>query len=257
MAEFINTIKQRLSEGRAAWGSALPDASDIMAKLSVNTGIDFLWIDLEHRPYTAHEVRWVPVICRMAGCAAMVRVPGVDPLWIKKALDIGANTIMVPQVDTAEQARAAVEYCKYPPEGSRGVSPLWTVFLDVDWMDYLPAANEETAVVLQIESPEGLENLDEIAQVEGIDVMFAGPQDLAASLGHIGQPGHPEVRALLEEFPARVAAFGKPAGITDVGIEAAERWYDCGYRFINVGNIAQLGSQGIVAALDHLRTRET
>jgi len=128
--------------------------------------------------------------------------------------------------------------------------------MDVDWGDYLPAANEETAIVVQIESPQGLENLDEIAQVEGVDVVFAGPQDIAASLGAIGQPTHPDVRKVLEEFPARVARFGKPAGITDTGIEASEHWYDCGYRFINIGTIAHLGMDGVSEALEVLRARE-
>lgn len=255
LAEFTNRITEQLAAGGVALGAALPDASDLLAKWSVDTGIDFLWIDLEHRSYGPYEVRWVPIICRAVGCAAMIRVPGLDPLWFKKALDIGANTIMVPQINTAEEARRAVEYAKYPPEGSRGISPLWTQFLDVSWHDYLPAANDETAVVVQIETPAGLENLDEIARVDGVDVVFAGPQDLAASLGHIGHPEHDEVQELLAGFPARVAEHGRPAGITDVGLEACTRWFDCGYRFINVGTIAHLGIDGLAAALTELRQR--
>ena len=87
-------------------------------------GIDFLWIDLEHRSYEVDAVKWQPVLCRMAGAACMVRVAALEPDLIKKALDIGANTIMVPQINTAEEARRAVEYAKYPPDGSRGVSPM-------------------------------------------------------------------------------------------------------------------------------------
>jgi len=183
----------------------------------------------------------------------MIRVPGLDSNWIKKALDIGASTIMVPQVDTAEQARLAVEYCKYPPEGSRGVSPLWPMMMDVDWGDYLPVANAETAVVVQIESPLGLENVDEIAAVEGVDVVFAGPQDISASLGLIGQPRHPDVVKILDGFPERVARFGKPAGITDVGLEHALHWQERGYRFINIGTIAHMGIDGVTEALKRLR----
>ena len=253
MADFINPVKQAFDDGRVAWGVGLPDCSDILAKLSVDTGPEFLWIDLEHRAYGPHEVRWVPIICRQAGVSPMIRVPGLDSNWIKKALDIGASTIMVPQVDTAEQARLAVEYCKYPPEGSRGVSPLWPMMMDVDWGDYLPVANAETAVVVQIESPLGLENVDEIAAVEGVDVVFAGPQDISASLGLIGQPRHPDVVEILDGFPERVARFGKPAGITDVGLEHALHWQERGYRFINIGTIAHMGLDGVTAALERLR----
>ena len=147
---FENRVKHRLGEGRAVWGVSVPDASDIVAKMTLDCDIDFLWIDLEHRPYGTHEVRWIPILCRQAGCTPMIRVPGLDPNWIKKALDIGANTIMVPQINTAEEARLAVEYAKYTPDGSRGVSPLWTTFMHVSWPDYLPVANQETCVIVQI-----------------------------------------------------------------------------------------------------------
>ena len=256
MTEFINPVKQRLSEGKVAWGVGLLDCSDMLAKLSVDTGPDFLWIDLEHRAYGPNEVRWAPIICRQAGVSPMIRVPGLESNWIKKALDIGASPIMVPQVDTAEQAKLAVEYCKYPPEGSRGVSPLWPMMMNVSWDDYLPVANEETAVVVQIESPLGLENVDEIAAVEGVDVVFAGPQDIAASMGVIGQPRHPDVVEILDGFPERVAQFGKPAGITDVGYEHSARWRDRGYRFINIGTVVHLGIDGASEAFEQLRGGE-
>ena len=253
---FENKVKQLLSNGKAAWGAGLPDASDVMAKLSVNTGIDFLWIDLEHRPYSVHEVRWVPIICRAAGCMPMIRVPGLDPLHIKKALDIGANTIMVPQVNTAEEARLAVQYAKYPPDGIRGISPQWTVLMDISWDDYLPAANDETCIIVQIETPAGMENLEAIAEVDGVDVVFAGPMDISASLGRIGQVKHPDVQKYLEEFPKRVAKCGKPSGITFIDIEDCRRAYDQGYRFINIGTVLHQGMDGLKAELKKFREAE-
>lgn len=253
---FQNRIKQLFAEGRAAWGAAAPDNSEIVAKQTINCGIDFLWIDLEHRPYGTYEVRWQPIMCRQAGCSAMVRVPGLDSSWIKKALDIGANTIMVPQINTADEAKRAVEYAKYPPIGSRGISPLWTSLMDVSWDDYLPAANDETCVVVQIESPEGIENLDAIAAVEGVDVVFAGPADLSASLGVIGQFGHPDLLKFLASFPARVAEHGKPAGITFATLEQCRLSYEQGYRFINAGSLIQHGTDGLTAGLKDLRALE-
>jgi 4-hydroxy-2-oxoheptanedioate aldolase len=253
---FENRIKQLFAEGRAAWGAAAPDASEIVAKQTINCGIDFLWIDLEHRSYGTYEVRWLPILCRQAGCSAMVRVPGLDSSWIKKALDIGANTIMVPQINTADEAKRAVEFAKYPPVGSRGISPMWTAMMDVTWDDYLPAANEETCVVVQIESPEGIENLDAIAAVEGVDIVFAGPADLSASLGVIGQFNHPTLLEFLASFPARVSAHGKPAGITFATMDQCRRSYEQGYRFINTGTLLLHGIAGLTAGLQKLRAME-
>lgn len=253
---FENSVKKLLKSGRAAWGGSLPDASDLLAKFTVNAGVDFLWIDLEHRPYGVDAVRWIPIICRQKGCACLVRVGGLDSTEIKKALDIGANCIMVPQVNTADEAKRAVEYAKYPPQGSRGVSPLWTFFMDVAWDDYLPAANDETCVVVQIETPQGIRNLDEIAAVEGVDVVFAGPMDLSASLGYIGQTKHPEVQRFLADFPDRVTARGKAAGITFVEFEACQKAYAQGYRFIAFGSILSHGNRGLKGELERLRGLE-
>src|SRR5262249_43424766 len=172
---FESKVKRLLKQGKAAWGASLPDASDLIAKLTVDAGGDFLWIDTEHRPFYVNEVRWVPILCRQKGCVPLIRVAGLDPQLIKKGLDIGASAVMVPQINNAQEAKLAVQYAKYPPQGSRGVSPLWTIFMDVAYADYLPAANNETCVVVQIESPEGVANLERIAEVEGLGRVFPRP----------------------------------------------------------------------------------
>jgi len=250
---FQNRVKSLLAESRGVWGVSLPDASDLMAKLSIDSGIDFLWVDLEHRPFEVNDVRWVPILCRQIGCACVVRVAGLDPQLIKKALDIGANCIMVPQINTAEEARRAVQYAKYPPEGSRGISPIWTSFMNVSWDDYLPVANAETCIIVQVETPEGIRNLEAIAAVEGVDVVFAGPTDLSASLGHIGKANHPEVQKFLADFPKRVQACGKAAGITFADPDACQRAYEQGYRFISFGSILNHGIRGLKTELQRFR----
>ena len=255
-APFESRIKRLLSAGKAAWGIAALDESEFSAKLAINCDPDFFWIDLEHRPYGFNEVRWLPILCRQVGVAALIRVPGLDPVDIKKALDIGASAIMIPQIGTADEAKRAVEYAKYPPQGSRGITPTWTTYMDVSWDDYLPVANDETCVVVQIESSEGIANMDAIAAVEGVDVVFAGPADLSAALGVIGQTQHPKVLDFLASFPQRVGVHGKVAGITMQKLEHVRRSYDEGYRFINTGWFPDVGSGDLTSALETLRDYE-
>jgi len=249
-------VKKLLSAGAVAWGASLPDASDLIAKLTVNVGVDFLWLDLEHRSFEIEAVKWIPIICRMRGCTPLVRVAGLDSQLIKKALDAGASAVMVPQVDNADKARRAVEYAKYPPQGTRGCSPLWTTFMDVSYDEYLPAANDETCVVVQVESPEAIRCVEEIAAVDGVDVVFAGPLDLSAALGHIGRTDHPAVQQFLADFPARVAGCGKASGITVVGFDSAAHRYAQGYRFISFGSLITHGMAGLAADLARLRALE-
>jgi hypothetical protein len=161
---FENKVKKLLAQGKAAWGAGLVDSSLLMAKFTVNTGIDFLWMDTEHCVYGLESIAMVPVICRLHGCVPIVRVATLDAGLIKKALDIGASAVMIPQVSNAAEAQLAVRYAKYPPEGIRRVSPIWTLFMDVSYSDYLPAANDETCVIVQVETPEGIENLEAIAK---------------------------------------------------------------------------------------------
>lgn len=254
---FENRVKQLLQAGRAAWGAGLADASEIVAQTTIDTGIDFLWIDLEHRPYDVEAVRWIPLFCRRKSCVAMIRVAGLESHLIKKALDIGASAIMVPQVNSAEEAERAVQYCKYPPEGTRGVSPLWPHFEGVSWSDYLPRANRETLVIVQIETAPGIENLESIAAVPGVDVLFLGPTDTSAALGHIGQVEHPEVQAFLADFPRRVAPSGKAAGTTLQSLDECRRAYEQGYRFISCGNVVLSGQAALTSDLGRLRTMES
>lgn len=250
---FENRVKKLLADGKSAWGVALGDASEYVAKASIDTGADFLWIDLEHRPYGVEAIQWVTLLCRMKGCVPMVRVAGLDPQLIKKAFDVGASAVMVPQINNAEEARLAVQYSKYPPEGSRGVSPVWPIFMDVSYDEYLPFANDESCVIVQVESPEGMKNVEEIAAVEGIDVVFAGPLDISASMGHLGEVDHPEVQKFFADFPARVATAGKPSGITFVGYEKCKKAHDMGYRFIAFNNVLSAGKSFLENELSQLR----
>lgn len=246
-------LKQLLATGEPVWGASLPEASNLMASMTCDAGVDFLWIETEHVPYGAESIAMMPVLCRLKGCAPLVRVAGLDSTLIKKALDIGASGIVIPQIETAEEARLAVKFCKYPPEGTRGISPMWTFHVGVSWTDYLPLANSESCVILQIESVAGMRNLEAIADTEGVDVLLIGPMDLSASVGQIGKTDHPEMRKLIAEFPPRIAKTGKVSGFPAASLETAQAAFQQGYRFINVGHLLLHGSLGLTAIIQELR----
>jgi len=250
---FENPVKQKLARGEAVWGASAIVADPFAIQLTIATGIDFLWIDTEHAPIAPEGVGLTPVLARQQGCSPMIRVAGLDSSLIKKSMDAGANTIMVPQVNNAEEARAVVSYCKYAPEGTRGISPGWTFYMGIPWDQYLPHANAETCVVVQIESVEGMANVEAIAAVPGVDVVFAGPMDLSGALGVIGQPKHSKVEAFLADFPRRVASQGKYAGVTTSAGDDAKNRYAQGYRFMSIGALLFSGQIGLTRDLKELR----
>ena len=160
---------------------------------------------------------------------------------------------MVPQVDTAAEAAAAVEAARYAPEGRRGLSPMWTHIAGADWNEVIKTANEETLVVLQLESQRAYDNLDEIKRVPGIDVIFVGPLDLSATVGTITDTGSRQVQQIMRDVPQQLADTGIAVGTTlmDVSeIQEKTRW---GYRFLNVGNALRYGVQVLDGHLKTLR----
>ncbi|MBZ2184937.1 MAG: hypothetical protein K7J46_09510 [Bryobacter sp.] len=251
---MMNPVKKLLAAGGTAWGASTLGPTPLIAKLTATTGVDFVWIDTEHSSFGAESIELLPPLIRQSGAMPLVRVAGIDSSLIKKALDVGAQGIMVPQVDDAAEARRIVQYAKYPPVGTRGVSPMWTFYNDVPWGEYLPEANEESLIVAQVESLAGMENVEAIAAVEGIDVVLAGPMDLSASMGLIGQLQHERVQQFLAEFPARVSSQGKVAGIALGSVESAEKAWRQGYRFINFANAVFDGLSGIRRGLAHLKS---
>jgi 4-hydroxy-2-oxoheptanedioate aldolase len=166
----------------------------------------------------------------------LVRPMSHDPALIKQYLDAGAQTLLLPLVDTAAQAQGLVRAVRYPPEGIRGVAA--SLARAAHWngiKDYVRHANAETCLVVQVETRQGLDNLEAILAVEGVDAVFIGPADLAASLGHIGEAGHPEVKVAIENALRRIAATGKAAGVFVTDPALALHFRGCGASFIAVG----------------------
>jgi 2-dehydro-3-deoxyglucarate aldolase/4-hydroxy-2-oxoheptanedioate aldolase len=185
-----------------------PDVAEILALV----GFDYLWIDLEHGP---GDFAAAQMMIQGAGgrCPCLIRVPENRDVWIKKALDTGADGVVIPQVNSAEEARRAVAACKYPPEGTRGAGVGRAHDYGMALSDYLERANRTVAVIAQIEHIDAVDNVGEILAVPGIDCLFVGPLDLSGSLGLLGQMSHPEVQAATAIVVTRAQAAGMPLGL--------------------------------------------
>jgi 4-hydroxy-2-oxoheptanedioate aldolase len=231
-----NSFKAALSRGEAQVGLWLSMAQPYSAEVCATAGFQWLLIDGEHAP---NDVR--STLAQLQAVAAypaqpVVRAVTGDTALIKQLLDIGVQTLLVPMVDSAEQAAALVSACRYPPQGIRGVGA--AVARASRWgarRDYLNEANDEVCLLVQAETKTALGNLAAICAVEGVDGVFIGPADLAASMGHRGNPGHPEVQAAIEQAIATIVASGKAAGTLTGDVAAAKRYLELGARFVAVG----------------------
>ncbi|MDH4564755.1 4-hydroxy-2-oxoheptanedioate aldolase [Pseudomonas sp. BN411] len=248
----INTFKQRLQSGQPQIGLWLGLADAYCAELAANAGFDWLLLDGEHAP---NDLR--TLLAQLQAIAPypsqpIIRPPIGDAVLIKQLLDIGAQTLLVPMVESAEQAAELVRAMRYPPFGIRGVgSALARASRWNSIPGYLDQADEQMCLLVQIENLEGLANLDVIAAVEGVDGVFIGPADLSAAMGHRGNPGHPEVQAAIEDAIARIRAAGKAAGILSADQTLARRYIELGAAFVAVGvdtTVLMRGLQSLAGA---------
>lgn len=232
----INHFKARLKTGDAQTGLWLGLADPYCAELAAVAGFDWLLVDGEHAP---NDLRGM--LGQLQAIAPYASQPVIRPVLgdtalIKQLLDIGAQTLLVPMVESAEQARGLVRAIHYPPRGVRGVgSALARASRWNSIPGYLDKADAEMCLLVQIENLEGLAALDDIAAVEGVDGVFIGPADLSASMGHRGNPGHPEVQAAIEDALMRIQKAGKAAGILSADQALARRYIELGARFVAVG----------------------
>jgi 4-hydroxy-2-oxoheptanedioate aldolase len=241
----VNAFKAALARGDAQIGLWLGLANPYSAEVVAGAGFDWLLIDGEHAPNS------VPgILAQLQAVAAypsqpVVRVAWNDPVLIKQVLDLGAQSLLVPMVQSADEARAAVAATRYPPHGVRGVGSALARASRWNRVDgYLAHANDEMAVLVQVETRAGLEQIDAIARVDGVDGVFIGPADLAADLGHLGQPGHPDVQAAIDRALAAIVAAGKAAGILSADEAAARRYLAAGATFVAVGVDTTLLARG-------------
>ena len=250
---YPNPLKQKLQNGETVLGTVLAAPTAAVTVATCQAKIDFLWMDTEHAPYGSEALDTLPVLARQNGVAPMIRVAWNDPALIKKAYDVGAVAVMVPQISNAEEAARAVDYAFYPPKGNRGVSPNWPRIAGEDWGNVIRTANDETVLVLQIESQQAFDNLEEIAAVPGIDVLFVGPMDMSASLGVITNMQDPGVQRIMQEVPKRLEGTGIATATTLGDIDDIRQKLAWGYRFMNVGNPLAFGVQTLDDHLASLR----
>lgn len=209
--------------------------SPVVAEICSGAGLDWIMIDMEHAANTLDSVLTQLQVAAGYPVTPMVRVPTDDPVIIKQVLDLGAQNLLVPMVSTADQARAVAEACHYPPKGRRGVGSALARSARWNRVDgYLENGADQVCVIVQVESAEGVANAGEIAAVDGIDGVFVGPSDLAASMDLINQQTHPEVVAAVHRTFEAVHAAGKPVGVNAFDPTVARDYLDAGADFILV-----------------------
>ena len=224
---------ERLRKGDLLIGILISLPSPEIAEILSHTGYDWLFIDAEHGAFNPQQTQ--PMLQAAGDTPCVIRVPAGDDVWIKKALDIGAAGIIVPQVHTAEQAEQIINQCKYSPVGNRGVGIGRAHTYGLNFENTIKHANDETAVILQAESQKAIDNIEEIVKVPGLDAILIGPYDLSASLGRIGEVNHPEVQEAISRVAAVCKAANIKLGYFGVNASAVKPAIENGFTLITVG----------------------
>ncbi len=243
-------LKDKLGRGEVALGTWVtvghPDVPDMLEAL----GFDWLVFDTEHAPIGPAEL--APMIQAVDADAVcpLVRVGGSEQFMVKSALDMGAHGVLFPLVGSAEEARAAVRYVKYPPAGVRGVAPRKAANYGLDFARYIREANSLTVVAVQVETEEAVRKIDEIAAVDGVDIAFVGPTDLTASMGLLDDRGNQRVLDAMKKVIDSCKRSGKSAGVLAATPQEAERDIEMGFQFVGLGSDTRFLAGGAKLFLD-------
>ncbi|HEY5896106.1 MAG TPA: HpcH/HpaI aldolase/citrate lyase family protein [Burkholderiales bacterium] len=245
-----NAFKRALASGQAQIGLWSSLSSNYSVEVIAGAGFDWILLDMEHSPNDLESL-----LAQLQAAAAypthpVVRVPWNDMVTIKRVLDVGAQTLLVPYVSTAEEAAAAVSSTRYPPHGVRGVAGTTRATRFGRIKDYARRAHEETGVLVQVETQAALDNIEAICRVPGIDGVFIGPADLHASLGYTGEIANPQVKPRIDDAIRRIRKAGKAPGILTPSEADARHWLECGALFVAVGadvGILARGAEALAA----------
>jgi 4-hydroxy-2-oxoheptanedioate aldolase len=230
-----NTFKQALKAGKAQIGLWSSLSSPYSVEVIAGAGFDWLLLDMEHSPSDLENLLSQLQAAAPYATHPVVRVPWNDMVTIKRVLDVGAQSLLVPYVSSAQEAAAAVSFTRYPPKGLRGVAGTTRATRFGRIKDYARRAHEESCLLVQVETQAGMEAIEAISDIDGIDGVFIGPADLHASLGHTGEIANPKVKPLIDDAIRRIRKAGKAPGILTPNEEDARRWLDCGALFVAVG----------------------
>jgi 4-hydroxy-2-oxoheptanedioate aldolase len=248
----VNQFKKNLGRKQQI-GIFTTLASPNLAELLARCGFDWVLVDTEHSP---NELPMVVDHLRAvagAGVSPLVRPAWSDMILVKRLLDAGVQTLLFPYVQNAEEAKRAVAYTRFPPDGVRGVSGSSRAASYGLMPNYLKGTTSEICVLVQIETLGALDRLEEIAAVDGVDAVFIGPADLAASLGHLGNPQHPDVQKAIDKAFARLRALGKPSGYLTTNMEEAARRLKEGVDFISLGTDTWIITQAAKGLIGNMR----
>lgn len=245
------SLKARMRAGLAANGFWTELFSPAAAQVMAMAGYDCSMIDLEHGGADLGDALAVMRAMQGTDCTPLVRVPANDTAWIKRVLDAGAQGVMIPAVNSLAEAEAAVAACHYPPRGIRGMAaPIVRASgYGRDWRGYVRDIAEDLLVICQVETRAALDAAAEIAALDGVDMIFLGPFDLSASLGHMGEPDHPEVRAAIEEVERVAKAAGCLLGAIPTPERSPRELYDAGYNLVLADIDLAILREGALAGL--------
>jgi len=245
-----NAFKRALKAGKAQIGLWSSLSSNYTVEVIAGAGFDWLLLDTEHSPNDLENVLTQLQAAAPYPTHPVVRVPWNDMVVIKRVLDVGAQSLLVPYVSTPEEALAAVSYVRYPPAGIRGVAGTTRASRFGRVTDYARRAHDEICLLVQVETQHALDNLEAICAVDGVDGVFIGPADLHASLGHTGEIANPKVKPLIDDAIRRIVKAGRAPGILTPNEADARHWLGCGALFVAVGadiGILARGAEALAA----------
>lgn len=242
-----NSLLRTFREGGRAAAAFVTVPDPFLAEVQAGAGLDALIVDTEHAPMNPEQLQNVLIATAHGPATVLVRVAANDETLIGRALDLGAEGIVVPGVGTQAECRLAVQAARYPPQGARGFGPRRAARLHGERADYVRRANDEVAVLVMIESIGAVRAIEEIVQVPGLSGIFIGTADLAVSMGHLNDLGNPAVDAAAASVGKAALRHGLPFGVATGSEEAAKRWYERGAQLVTLGSDLQYIDAGIAA----------